>query len=102
MKAAKSEGGLSRGDWLEENNPFDLDRDKQLLVSFSTGFTSTANDTITAERVAKAREGDADKDQWTVSDIYHGGKVQGTGPVIAQKDSQGQGKKIHISCSSNR
>ena len=32
--------------WLEENNPFDLDRDKQLLVSFSTGFASTADDAV--------------------------------------------------------
>ena len=61
MKAAKSGGGLSRGEWLEENNPFDLDCDKQLLVSLSTGFTSTADDTINAERVTEAREGDADK-----------------------------------------
>ncbi|KAI4795145.1 hypothetical protein KUCAC02_031609 [Chaenocephalus aceratus] len=26
---------------FEENNPFDPDRDKELLVSFSTGFRST-------------------------------------------------------------
>ncbi|KAG7255643.1 hypothetical protein CRUP_008469 [Coryphaenoides rupestris] len=39
--------------WFEENNPFDHDRDKQLLVSFSTGFTSTADDTVNAERVAE-------------------------------------------------
>jgi len=38
--------------WLEENNPFDLDRDKQLLISFSTGFTSTADDAVNAERAA--------------------------------------------------
>jgi len=42
--------------WLEENNPFDLDRDKQLLISFSTGFTSTADDESSC-----SREGDADK-----------------------------------------
>ena len=35
---------------FEENNPFDHDRDRQLLVSFSTGFTSTANDAVNAER----------------------------------------------------
>ena len=29
----------------------------------------------------------------TVSDISNGGKVQGTGPVITQKDSQGPGKE---------
>ncbi|KAJ8385110.1 hypothetical protein AAFF_G00192510 [Aldrovandia affinis] len=39
--------------WFEENNPFDHDRDKQLLVSFSTGFTSTADDAVNAERAAK-------------------------------------------------
>jgi len=39
--------------WLEENNPFDHDRDKQLLVSFSTGFTSIANDGVNAERAAE-------------------------------------------------
>ncbi|KAM6992309.1 uncharacterized protein LKV04_008361 [Tautogolabrus adspersus] len=39
--------------WFEENNPFDQDRDKQLLVSFSTGFTSTAGDTVNAETAAE-------------------------------------------------
>ena len=39
--------------WLEENNPFDLDRGKQLLVSFSTGFTSTADDAVNPERAAE-------------------------------------------------
>ena len=39
--------------WLEENNPFNHDRDKQFLVSFSTGFTSTANDGVNAERAAE-------------------------------------------------
>ena len=39
--------------WLEENNPFNHDRDNQLLVSFSTGFTSTANDGVNAERAAE-------------------------------------------------
>ncbi len=39
--------------WFEENNPFDQDRDKKLLVSFSTGFTSTANDAVNAERAAE-------------------------------------------------
>jgi len=37
---------------LEENNPFDLDQDKQLLISFSTEFISTANDAVNAERAA--------------------------------------------------
>lgn len=39
--------------WFEENNPFDHNRDRQLLVSFSTGFTSTANDAVNAERAAE-------------------------------------------------
>ena len=39
--------------WFEENNPFDHDRDKQLLVSFSTGFRSTADDAGNAERAAE-------------------------------------------------
>ena len=39
--------------WFEENNPFDKDRDKKLLVSFSTGFTSTDNDAVNAERAAE-------------------------------------------------
>jgi thioredoxin-like negative regulator of GroEL len=39
--------------WLEKNKPFDNDRDKKLLVSFSTGFTSTGDDTVSAERAAE-------------------------------------------------
>jgi len=39
--------------WLEENNPFDHNQDKQLLVSFSTGFTSAANAGVNAERAAE-------------------------------------------------
>ena len=39
--------------WFQENDPFDQDRDRQLLVSFSTGFTSTANDLVNAERAAE-------------------------------------------------
>jgi len=39
--------------WLEENNPFDHDQAKQLLVSFATGFTSTTNDGVNAERAAE-------------------------------------------------
>ena len=38
--------------WFDENNSFD-NRDKQLLVSFSTGFTSTADDAVNAERAAE-------------------------------------------------
>ena len=36
--------------WFEENMPFDNNRDKELLVSFSTGFTSTEGETVNAER----------------------------------------------------
>ncbi|KAK5884494.1 hypothetical protein CesoFtcFv8_018309 [Champsocephalus esox] len=35
--------------WFEENNPFDPDRDKELLVSFSTGFRSIGDDPVNAE-----------------------------------------------------
>ena len=39
--------------WLEENNPFNYDRNNQLLMSFSRGFTSIANDGVNAERAAE-------------------------------------------------
>ena len=39
--------------WFEEIKLFDNDRDKELLVSFSTGFTSTADDSVNAERAAE-------------------------------------------------
>ena len=39
--------------WFEEIKPFGNDRDKELLVSFSTGFTSTADDSVNAERAAE-------------------------------------------------
>lgn len=39
--------------WFEENNPFDDQRDKNMLVSFSTGFTSTGDDPVNAERAAE-------------------------------------------------
>ncbi|KAF3851192.1 hypothetical protein F7725_012964 [Dissostichus mawsoni] len=39
--------------WFEENNPFDPDRDKELLLSFSTGFRSTGDDPVIAERAAE-------------------------------------------------
>jgi len=40
---------------LEDSNPFDLDHDKQLLITFSTGFTSTADDMVDTDRVAEVR-----------------------------------------------
>ena len=39
--------------WFEENMPFDNNRDKELLVSFSNGFTSTEGDSVNAERAAE-------------------------------------------------
>ena len=39
--------------WFEENMPFDNNRGKELLMSFSTGFTSTGDDSVNAERAAE-------------------------------------------------
>lgn len=39
--------------WYEDMDPFDNDRDKELLVSFSTGFTSTGDEAVNAERAAE-------------------------------------------------
>ena len=39
--------------WFEEIKPFDNDRDNDLLVSFSTGFTSSGDDAVNAERAAE-------------------------------------------------
>ena len=39
--------------WFEENNQFDHNRDKNILVSFSTGFTSTVDDAVNAERATE-------------------------------------------------
>ncbi len=39
--------------WFQENDPFDQDRDIKLLVSFSTGFTSTENYQVNAEKAAE-------------------------------------------------
>ena len=39
--------------WLQENNLMDIERNKNLLVSFSTGFTSTGDDSVNAERAAE-------------------------------------------------
>ena len=39
--------------WFEEYKPFDNDRDKELLVSFSTGCTSTADDSDNADIAAE-------------------------------------------------
>ena len=39
--------------WFEENMPLDNNRDKELLVSFSTGFSSTGGNSDNAERAAE-------------------------------------------------
>ena len=39
--------------WFEENKPFDYDRDKDSLVSLSTGFISTRDDSVNAEKAAE-------------------------------------------------
>lgn len=39
--------------WFKENKPFDDDRDNELLVSFSTGFTNTGDESVNAERAAE-------------------------------------------------
>jgi len=55
---------------LEESNPFDH-RDKQLLVSFSTRYTSTANDEVNAERAAEVgREMQDEQALQTLSLLY--------------------------------
>ena len=60
---------------LTENNLFDLDRDKHLLVSFPTGFTITADNAVNVERVVGVgREMQIKLDRQSVHDIYHGGK----------------------------
>ena len=49
----KRDAGAVALKWFEENMPFDNNRDKELLVSFSTGFTSTGDDSVNAERAAE-------------------------------------------------
>ena len=66
--------------------PFDNNQNKELLVSFSTGFTSTGSDSVNAERAAEVGM----EAGWTVNDIEHGCQVKGKSPVITQKDSYGQ------------
>ena len=39
--------------WFEENKPFDNDQDKESLFSFSTGFISTRDDSVNAEKAAE-------------------------------------------------
>jgi len=58
--------------WLEENDSFDHNRDRQLLMSFSTEFTSTVNNRINAEKAAKVgREMQKKLDVQIHSDLNH-------------------------------
>ena len=41
--------------WFEENKQFGNDRDKELLISFSPGFTSTGDDSVNTDRAADVR-----------------------------------------------
>lgn len=50
MKREAAELALKQ---FEENKPFNKDGDKELLVSVSTRFTSTEDDSVDAEKVAE-------------------------------------------------
>jgi len=39
--------------WFEDNMPFDIDRNKKLLMSVSTEFTRTRHDSVSAEKAAE-------------------------------------------------
>ena len=72
---------------VEENNPFDHNRNT--ILFFSTGFTSTADDAINAERATEVEREMQIKRDGKVSDIDYGGEVQDKCLVIAQEDFQG-------------
>ena len=66
--------------WLEENNPFNLDCDKQFLVSFSTRFTSNTDDVVDTKRAAEVgREMQINLEGKSLAST-----MQGTGPFIIQ------------------
>ena len=78
--------------WLEEYSPFDLDQDKQLLISFSTGSTSTADDEVNAERAAAVgREMQINLDGKSVISMKF--KVQ---PLSSLKVPKVNDRKLHI------
>jgi len=39
--------------WFEKNMTFDIDRNKELLMSVSTGFTRTGDDSVSVEKAAE-------------------------------------------------
>ena len=82
--------------WFDENKPFDNDRDKELLVSFSTGFSSTGDDTVNAERAAEVgREMQIKLDgQLVTSTMPVKSKVQTLSSL--RKIPKVNEKKIHI------
>ncbi|KAK1893893.1 Chromosome-associated kinesin KIF4 [Dissostichus eleginoides] len=82
--------------WFEENNPFDLDRDKELLVSFSTGFRSTGDDPVNAETAAEiGREMENKLDgQSVTSTMEVKSKVQALSSL--RKIPKINEKKIHL------
>lgn len=82
--------------WLEDNNPFDHDRDKQLIVSFSTGFRSTAEDAVNAETATKVgREMQMKLDGQSVSSVMEVKfKVQALSSL--RKIPKINEKKIHL------
>ena len=87
--------------WFQENDLFDQDRDRQLLVSqlfvsFSTGFTSTANDQVNAERAAEVgREMQKKLDgQSVTSSMEVKFKVQPLSSL--RKTSKINEKRIHV------
>jgi len=71
------------------NNPFDHNREKKLVVSFSTGFMSNTDDTVNAERsVEVGRETQMKLDGKAVtSTLEVKFKVHS---FITQKPTQGQ------------
>ena len=56
-------------------------------MSFSTGFTSTGDDSAYADRAADLGG------RWTFCDIYHGCQFNGTSPVITDTDYHDQLKE---------
>jgi len=71
-------------EWFDENNPFDHDQEKQLLVFFSTGFTSTADNAANAERATEIQEiGRQMQIKLDAQQVHHGGEVQSTNPFIS-------------------
>ena len=82
--------------WLEENSPFDPDRDSEKLVSFSTGFTSNGDDAVNAERateIGRAIQKKLDK-QTPTATIELKSRVQALSSL--RKIPKVNEKKIHL------